>query len=133
MGKARNWLFGLVIGVACLVLGAIGGALTKNFGTSSYTLSYADFISVLLTAISLLITLLGIILAIVGLIGWNAISARVKERTEDFLDEGFKEGNELYVMLRTRATEIMYEGVNPIETNSYVPEEEEEEEQDEPT
>lgn len=109
--------YGLPIGFigACVLSGVVGGALTNNFGTSSYTLSYADFVSILLTAISLLVTLLGIVLAVVALIGWNAISEKVKSNTESYLEEGFKEGNDLHTMLRVRATEIMYAGVTPIE------------------
>ncbi len=43
----------------CVFSGVIGGALTRDFGASSYTLSYADFISIMLTAISLLMTVCG--------------------------------------------------------------------------
>ena len=106
-----------VVGVSalCLISGVIGGAVTRNFGTSSYTVSYADFISILLSAISVLMTLLAMFFAVFGLIGWSAITNRVKSRTEDFLEDGFKEGNTLYVMLRARATEIMYEGIDPVD------------------
>lgn len=102
--------------VLCLLSGVIGGALTRNFGTSNYTLSYADFISVMLTAISLLMTLLAIFFGVLGVIGWNAISRGVQERTERFLVDGFKDGNALHVMLQKRVTEAMYEGVAAIET-----------------
>jgi hypothetical protein len=95
----------------CLIAGAVGGALTRHFGTSSYTLSYADFVSVMLTAISLLLTLLAMFFAVLGVIGWNAISAGVRQRTKDFLEEGFREGNALHQMLRKRVDETMYEGV----------------------
>ena len=98
----------------CLVSGVLGGALTRNFGTSSYSLSYADFISIMLTAVSLLMTVLAIFLAVFGVIGWNAIQGRVHQRTEEFLNEGFREGRPLYQMLETRATEIIYEGIIPV-------------------
>ncbi|GAA4745711.1 hypothetical protein GCM10023264_08990 [Sphingomonas daechungensis] len=108
------WLKALGVAVLCLVSGVLGGALTRNFGTSSYSLSYADFISIMLTAVSLLMTVLAIFLAVFGVIGWNAIQGRVHQRTEEFLNEGFKEGRPLYQMLETRATEIIYEGIIPV-------------------
>lgn len=98
-----------------LVGGVVGGSFTRNFGSSNYTISYADFVSILLTAVSLLMTILAIFLAVIAFVGWNAITGRVAERTEQFLSEGFKEGNALHTLLRTRATEIMYEGVLTLE------------------
>ncbi len=102
-----------VIGVTflCLLSGIVGGAMTRNFGASSYTLSYADFVSIMLTAISLLMTVLAIFLGVFGVIGWNAIQGRVHQRTEEFLTEGFKEGHPLYSMLESRATKIIYKGI----------------------
>jgi hypothetical protein len=112
--RAGSWLKALGIVAVCIVSGVIGGSLTRNFGTSSYTLSYADFVSIMLTAVSLLITVLAVFLAVFGFIGWNAIQNRVHQRTEEFLNEGFKEGRPLYQMLETRATEIIYEGIMPV-------------------
>jgi uncharacterized membrane protein len=98
----------------CVISGVIGGALTNNFGHSTYTLSYADFISVMLTAIAVLMTVLAIFLGILGVIGWNSVANKVESRTEDFLIDGFKKGEPLYLMLRARVTEAMYEGVRPV-------------------
>jgi uncharacterized membrane protein len=99
----------------CLVSGLIGAFSTRHFGTSKYTISYADFISVMLSSISVLMTVLAIFLGVLGVIGWNSIEGRVRSRTEEFLNEGFKEGHPLHTMLRERTTEIMYEGVRPLE------------------
>jgi hypothetical protein len=103
----------LIVGL-CIVSGVVGGAMNRHFGTSSYSLSYADFVSIMLTAVSLLITVLAVFLAVFGFIGWNAIENRVHEKTKNFLDEEFKEGKSLYNMLETRATEIIYQGIAPI-------------------
>jgi hypothetical protein len=112
--SAGWWLKALGVAVLCVVSGIIGSALTRNFGTSSYSISYADFVSIMLTAVSLLMTVLAIFLGVFGFIGWNAIQGRVHQRTEEFLNEGFKEGRPLYQMLETRATEIIYEGIIPV-------------------
>ncbi len=105
-----------VVGVMlmCLISAVAGGALSHRFGTSSYTISYADFISVMLTAVSVLLTLLTIFLAVLGILGWNAIANGVRQRTEDFLEDGFQKGNHLYTMVETRVTEITYAGMSAV-------------------
>ena len=117
-------LIGLV--VLCLAAGAIGSAMTSRFGTSDYTISYADFVSIMLTAVSLLITVLAVFLAVVGFVGWTSIEQKTHLKTEEYLKDGFKDGGALDEMLLRRVTEalrakteeIMFEGVSPIE-NEY--------------
>lgn len=110
----------MVVGVValCLVSGVIGGALTRNFGTSSYTLSYADFVSVMLTAVSLLMTVLAIFLAVVGFVGWTTIEQKVHDKTEDFLVKGFEKGGRLDRVvednIERKTEEIMFRGVQPV-------------------
>lgn len=109
-----------VLGIVglCLVSGVVGGALTRNFGTSSYTLSYADFVSIMLTAISLLMTVLAIFLAVVGFLGWTTIEQKVHGKTEDFLAKGFEKGGRLdrvvVDMIERKTEEIMFHGVQPV-------------------
>lgn len=106
-----------VVGL-CLISGVAGGALTRNFGTSSYTLSYADFVSVMLTAVSLLMTVLAIFLAVVGFLGWTTIEQKVHGKTEDFLAKGFEKGERLdrvvVEMIERKTEEIMFRGVEPV-------------------
>lgn len=115
--------FGPVLKVAgiivlCLVSGVIGGSFTKHFGTSSYTLSYADFISIMLTAVSLLMTVLAIFLAVVGFVGWTTIEQKVHGKTEDFLAKGFEKGGRLdrvvVEMIERKTEEIMFRGIQPV-------------------
>ena len=111
-----------VVGL-CLISGIVGGALNRNFGTSSYTLSYADFISIMLTAVSLLITVLAVFLAIAGVIGWNSIEQKVHTKTEDFLSKGFEKGGQLDRMVYRRVRDVverkseeyMFDGVQEID------------------
>jgi len=102
----------------CLVAGVIGGALSRNFGTSSYTLSYADFVSILLSAVSVLVTLLGVILAVLAFVGWRSITGTVENRTKAFLDEGFRDGNALHDLVMKRTREIMYRGITNIDAEN---------------
>ena len=126
-GRSSAWPWRLlriagVIGL-CLVSGIVGGALNRNFGTSSYTLSYADFISIMLTAVSLLITVLAVFLAVAGFVGWTTIEQKVHAKTEDFLASGFAKGGRLDSMvyervtaaIRSKTEELMFEGVERVE------------------
>lgn len=104
--------------VLCLVSGLVGGSLTRHFGTSSYTLSYADFVSIMLTAVSLLMTVLAIFLAVLGFLGWTTIEQKVHGKTEEFLADGFEKGGRLERMvldvIETNSLEIMFRGVQPV-------------------
>lgn len=114
----QGWLRIAGISTLCVFSGLIGGALTRNFGTSSYTLSYADFVSVMLTAVSLLMTVLAIFLAVVGFLGWTTIEQKVHGKTEDFLAKGFEKGGRLdrvvVEMIERKTEEIMFHGVQPV-------------------
>lgn len=109
-----------VVGVVglCLVSGVVGGSLTQHFGTSSYSLSYADFVSIMLTAVSLLMTVLAIFLAVVGFLGWTTIEQKVHGKTEDFLASGFEKGGRLdrvvVEMIEHKTEEIMFRGIQPV-------------------
>jgi hypothetical protein len=113
----RNGFILVGVLVLCLISGVVGGALTRFFSPSHISISYVDFISISLSAVSVMMTVLAIFLAVFGVIGWNAISSGVHRRTEDFLNEGFKEGNVLYEMIRARTNEIMYEGISTVESS----------------
>lgn len=108
------------VGVAglCLVSGVIGGSLTQHFGTSSYTLAYADFVSIMLTAVSVLMTVLAVFLAVAGFVGWTTIEQKVHGKTEDFLAKGFEKGGRLdrivVEMIERKTEEIMFRGVQPV-------------------
>ena len=118
--KRKGWIaLGAIAAlVMCIISAVLGGALSHSFGTSEYTISYADFISIMLTAVSVLLALVTIVLAVAGVLGWNAISSGVRSRTEAFLEDGFKEGNPLYTMVESRVTEITYAGARPISASA---------------
>ncbi|MCW2336665.1 hypothetical protein M2337_000898 [Sphingobium sp. B2D3A] len=104
--------------VACLASGLVGGWLTRLGGGHNYTLEYADFVSIMLTAISLLMTVLAIFLAVVGFLGWTTIEQKVHGKTEDFLAKGFEKGGRLdrvvVDMIERKTEEIMFRGIQPV-------------------
>ena len=95
---------------------SIGNAVLWRDATA--TISYADFISIMLTAVSLLMTVLAIFLAVAGFIGWSTIEQKVHDKTEDFLVTGFAKGGRLdrvVVDVIERETQrIMFEGVQSV-------------------
>lgn len=97
--KFGGWLKGLAAVGLCLISGVIGGALTRHVGTTNFTLSYADFVSIMLTAISVLMTVLAIFLAVAGFVGWTTIEQKVHSKTEEYLARGLEEGGRLESMV----------------------------------
>lgn len=98
--------------VLSLFSAAIGALLSRHIGESTYTISFVDFISVLLTAISLLMTLLAFFIAILALVGWNTIADRVRDATKEFLENGIKENGPIYTILQQTSERVTYEGVS---------------------
>lgn len=106
-------------GGLCLLAAVTGIALTSRFKQSQYDVTYADFISILLTAISVMMMLLAFIISIMAVIGWNSIGAKVASDVKDYLNEGFKDGNSLHQMVRreiqAEKDRVMFEGTSPVD------------------
>ena len=117
---ANSLRIGLLV-VCAVIAGTVGAAASRHFGTSAYTISFADFIAILLSAVTLLITLLGFILALLAYIGWRELNERIDNkvvgRTTEFLEEGFQESGPLHKMFHVNAKRASYSGVDPILDN----------------
>ncbi len=103
--SVNRLLKGAILAALCVGSGVIGASFTQHFGTSKYTLSYADFVSIMLTAASLLMTVLAIFLAVVGFLGWTTIEQKVHTKTEDFLSSGFRDDGRLMEMMNDRLSQ----------------------------
>lgn len=119
-GRARSkhigWIKTCFIILACLIASGIGGAISRTWGQSQYTISYSDFVSIMLTAISLLMTVLAIFLAVLGFIGWTSIEQRVHSKTEAYLSQlNDKIMKQAENAIREKTNAIMYEGVSAVE------------------
>lgn len=109
----RSLLLVLLAVVVCLGAG-LGGEFIARRLSPSNSITYSDFISIMLSAISLLLTLLAFILAIFGFVGWTAINAKVSNDAKTFLTSGFVEGNALHTLVKDEVLKInreMYNGV----------------------
>lgn len=114
MAASRLLTWGILVAL-CLAAGALGGAMTRHFGASSHTLSYVDFVSIMLTAISLLMTLLAFFIAALAYIGWQSITSKVATEVRSFLDNGFQEGEALHELFVEQKDRAMFEGVFPVD------------------
>lgn len=116
MKRVLRWALIIIILVfACVASGLVGAALSTNLSVATYSVTYTDFISILLTAIAVILTALAIFLAVLGVIGWRAISTTVEKRAVSFLEDGFEEGNSLHIMMNKEAASAMYRAVQPVE------------------
>ena len=88
-------------GILLIVSGAIGAALMWVFQGHTLrvipgSMSYADFVALILSALSALLALLGIALAIAAIWGWaefkNRIDSKVNDLTPGLLETQLREG-----------------------------------------
>ena len=112
-----------IVGVVslCVVSAAIGGGISRHWGTAKYDISYSDFVVIMLTAIAVLMTVLAIFLATFGVIGWATLEGRVQEamdkieeRTQRKIDKFVVDSKKkMEIFMRSKSKEIMYEGIQP--------------------
>jgi hypothetical protein len=118
-----NTIVKLGLGVLALVLlctyvGAVSGAIspgTSQIRNGTAEISYADFISIMLTAVSLLVTVLAFVLAALAYIGWNSISAKVSDEVRANFERGFEPGGKLHKMFAEEKNKIPYKGTEQID------------------
>lgn len=90
--RKPNWIsIGVAMAFVALIFGLLGGISSRYFGPETEKLTYAEFVSIILSAISILLTILGIIIAIVALFGWQAISKKVESRADEALIKYLKD------------------------------------------
>jgi hypothetical protein len=97
--------------------GTVGGAFTSVSNLNPIRLSYADFISIMLSAISVLMTLLALFMAIFAFIGWNSIEQRVVSKISEVQ---VRVANELRIAAREAMkfeTSEIYDGIQDITTS----------------
>ena len=96
-----------------LISGVIGAALAGNFGTSSISISYIDFISVVLTALGVMLATATLFVAVLAVIGWTSIEARLRNHSIEFIGSELKDDKPLAIMIKKAVREAVYEGVAP--------------------
>lgn len=89
-------------------------SITQNPGTVS--ISYTDLVSIMLAAVSVILAGLGFVIAILAFIGWNSIGNKVSASAREFLRESVKEGGELHALVKNEAKDIIFLGIEPVDT-----------------
>jgi hypothetical protein len=117
------WTLAVAIGV---ILGSGIVNLVANFSpytianaTSEQTssLDYTAFVSIMLTAVSIILAALGFVIALLAFIGWNSIGVRVSSLAKTFLKDAMEEGGTLHDLVKAEAKEIIYRGIEPVDTD----------------
>lgn len=103
------------ITIVSLLSGIVGAVLGAHVGHSTYSVSYADFISILLTSISLMLAILALMVGIFAIIGWTSLSSKVKKDTHEFLRKGFQPGEPLHKLLVNERNKVPFEGTPPFD------------------
>ena len=124
--------------ILALVAGFAGAAVTVLFhlgmapdSVASNDITYADFLSITLTALALMITILGFFVAAAGLIGWTTAENKLRSHSIEYFQEQLKKDAKLRRELEDLIIQIGHSGIenfkyqNGIEGNqSNNPEEE---------
>jgi hypothetical protein len=87
--------------------------VSPTAGSNVVSISYIDFVSIMLTAVSIILASLGLVFAIVAVVGWNTIRERVSSLATTFLQNSIKEGGELHDLVKKETQSIMYKDVEP--------------------
>ncbi|GGE93974.1 hypothetical protein [Sphingomonas prati] len=98
-----------------VIAGAIGASLSGHFGKISYTLSYADFISILLTCLGVMLTIVTLFVGVLAVLGWASIESKLRDHSFSYIGSELEEGKPLRDMIRRTVREAVYEGVGPID------------------
>lgn len=107
---ATKWLS---LGSVALISGIIGASLTAHFGTSSYTLSYADFVSIMLTCLGVMLAVVTLFVGLLAVLGWTSIESRLRDHSIEFIGSELQDGKPLGELVRKAVREAVYEGVSP--------------------
>lgn len=104
--------------IGFLIVAATAGAgaslLLHQFGgptAGNNDVSYADFLSITLTALSLMVTVLGLFVAAAGVIGWSTLESKLRSHSVEYFSQQLEKGAPLRKDLEGLFAEIAYTGI----------------------
>lgn len=92
---------------------------------SSVNMSYADFLSITLTALGLMITVLGIFVAAVGVIGWSTLENKLRSHSVDYFTKQLEKDGDLRKEIEQLILGVSYAGVEKVKEEEGIGEREE--------
>lgn len=104
--------------ILALIAGVSGAAVTVFFhwgfapaGTVAADISYAEFLSITLTALALMITILGFFVAAAGVIGWTTLENKLKAHSVEYFKEQLKENAKLRNEIEELIVRVAHSGI----------------------
>jgi hypothetical protein len=93
---------------AALFTGAVLGSVFDAFSAPpAWTFDSAALVSISLAAVTLVLAALAFLIAILSVWGWNAIEDKVEKKAADYIENGFKEGNNLDKAVKNEVREAL--------------------------
>lgn len=83
---------------------------------ANIAITYADLITILLTAVTAMVSLLGIVIAILAFIGWQSIGKRVEETSTRIMATALGDGGDLHATVKKEVQQILYKDIRPIDS-----------------
>ena len=105
-----------------LVIGVFLGSFIESntnveiIPDNNISITYIDFISILLSSVTAVVSILGILIAILAFIGWQTIGRKVEQTSERLMSEAVGDGGSLHNTVKKEVNRIMYREINPIDT-----------------
>lgn len=112
MSSALKFIAFFIVAAAA---GAGASVLLHLFKTSGAgggaDISYADFLSITLTALSLMVTVLGLFVAAAGVIGWSTLENKLRSHSVEYFARQLEKDAPLRKDLESLFAEIAYTGI----------------------
>ncbi|MGL3822587.1 hypothetical protein [Sphingopyxis sp. R3-92] len=112
-----RWLKWGAVAIVAAIFGSLSSLFVHVINVSndrSADMSYADFLSITLTALGLMITVLGIFVAAVGVIGWSTLESKLRSHSLDFFTKQLEKDGELRKEFEQLILGVAYEGVQKV-------------------
>ncbi|WP_147372857.1 hypothetical protein [Henriciella mobilis] len=91
--KTQYWL----VAVVCFQTVAILFLAFSSFELrlKPISMTYADWIAILLTAVAVIVTVLALFLGILAFVGWQTFDKRIRQRVVEYIKTGFSRDGDL--------------------------------------
>ncbi len=110
--------------IVCLLLVVALGAIlllvvqqAAHLPPSNGTISYADFLAIILSALGVMLTALTIFLGVLAFVGWTTFESKMKSSSEEFLEKRFSPVDPRYAELVEEIKEDVRREVRIAEVN----------------
>ncbi len=103
--------------ITIMLILAIGASLllivqhAAHLPSPDNQMTYADFITIILTALGVMLTALTIFLGVLAVVGWTSIESKLRDHSMSYFKDELSSNGSLRAELEELFTEIAYEGI----------------------